>query len=612
MIEAVYKIGSIVEEKDFLEEYIDDIGKGYKHVFKIKIDISEKEFKYEGIDYEEFDKGKKMKYFYKKGPSNGTDKTPTSRITQIEKTFIKKILPIFSKILENNKKILEEKEKNFLMKLNNLIQKNKDEILKDLLKYTEEKDFLKKDGSITDGGIITVIFKKYDKYLYIGDLDVFINLFKNNEKEAYKNYYYSDSNKVYSKEKDKLCYICNKKVDEVWGFVNTYNFYNVDKESYISGGFKRENAWKNYPVCYDCAKTLKRGKDYIDNNLKFKFCKFDYYLIPELVIYEKNLLKDIIKKLKKYRDFSLQENKASLIENVEEAILRKLSEENNQVNFNFIFFKKQNSAFKILLYLQEISPTRLKYLINSKDKVDSINRKYAIFNDLRSKKGNISLNFSFQFIRDFFPNNKQDGNFDKYFLSILNDIFIDKKININFLISRFMEKISREYLNDNWVEIWVLKAYKILIYLEKIKILERKRGVIKMDVYEEDNVYEEFFKENNLLDDDVKKALFLEGVLVQKLLNIQYNERNSTPFRSRLNGLKIDEKVVKRIFTETINKLEEYNKNYYKKLEEIIGRYMLNADFKKYSVDEMSFYFTLGMTLEKHFKPEDLNKDKEE
>lgn len=175
-----------------------------------------------------------------------------------------------------------------------------------------------------------------------------------------------------------------------------------------------------------------------------------------------------------------------------------------------------------------------------------------------------------------------------------------------------MEKISREYLNDNWVEIWVLKAYKILIYLEKIKILERKRGVIKMDVYEEDNVYEEFFKENNLLDDDVKKALFLEGVLVQKLLNIQYNERNSTPFRSRLNGLKIDEKVVKRIFTETINKLEEYNKNYYKKLEEIIGRYMLNADFKKYSVDEMSFYFTLGMTLEKHFKPEDLNKDKEE
>ena len=120
-----------------------------------------------------------------------------------------------------------------------------------------------------------------------------------------------------------------------------------------------------------------------------------------------------------------------------------------------------------------------------------------------------------------------------------------------------------------------------------------------MQNYEND--FEKFFSENPIFDDDVKKALFLEGVLVQKLLNIQYQERSSTPFRSRLNGLKIDEKVAKRLLPETINKLEEYDKNYYRNLEEAIAEYLIKSDFKKYSVDEMSYYFTLGMILEKHF-----------
>jgi len=126
------------------------------------------------------------------------------------------------------------------------------------------------------------------------------------------------------------------------------------------------------------------------------------------------------------------------------------------------------------------------------------------------------------------------------------------------------------------------------------------------------NNFEEFFVENSIFDDDMKKAVFLLGVLAKKLLNIQYQERNATPFRSRLNGLKIDEKVAKRLLPEIINKLEEYGKNYYSKLETAIGEYMLNADFSKYSIDEISYYFTLGMVLEKYFKFKEENNQNEE
>jgi CRISPR-associated protein Csh1 len=123
------------------------------------------------------------------------------------------------------------------------------------------------------------------------------------------------------------------------------------------------------------------------------------------------------------------------------------------------------------------------------------------------------------------------------------------------------------------------------------------------------NNFEEFFEENPIFDDETKKAMFLEGVLAQKLLNIQYSERNATPFRSRLNGLKIDEKIAKRLLPEIINKLEEYEKNYYRKLEETIGEYLVKSNFSHYSVDELSYYFALGMVLSKYFGTEKENKN---
>jgi CRISPR-associated protein Csh1 len=46
------------------------------------------------------------------------------------------------------------------------------------------------------------------------------------------------------------------------------------------------------------------------------------------------------------------------------------------------------------------------------------------------------------------------------------------------------------------------------------------------------------------------------------------------------------------------NKLEEYNKNYYRGLEALISKYMLQAgDGWNISKDEVSFYFVLGMNL---------------
>ena len=99
----------------------------------------------------------------------------------------------------------------------------------------------------------------------------------------------------------------------------------------------------------------------------FNFCKFNYYIVPELILDNNALIENILSKLKKFKNFSLDKDlnkdRSARIKNTEERILRELSKENNNINFNFLFFEKSNNAFKILLYLQEIAPTRLKYLI---------------------------------------------------------------------------------------------------------------------------------------------------------------------------------------------------------------------------------------------------------
>ena len=121
------------------------------------------------------------------------------------------------------------------------------------------------------------------------------------------------------------------------------------------------------------------------------------------------------------------------------------------------------------------------------------------------------------------------------------------------------------------------------------------------------NKIENFFYEfSDFFNADSKKAVFLLGSLTQFLLNIQSRLKNSQPFRARLKGLKLDKRQIEKLFPEIQNKLEEYDKNYYKKLEEIIAAYLLRAG-KSWGItnDEISFYFVLGMNLSNNFKSED-------
>lgn len=183
-----------------------------------------------------------------------------------------------------------------------------------------------------------------------------------------------------------------------------------------------------------------------------------------------------------------------------------------------------------------------------------------------------------------------------------------------------MRRARDAFIKDHPTNIDTLNGFLLLHYFKELNLFRiSKEGMKEMDekgsglkpVGDLDGLpleqkVEKFFEANNsFFTSDSKKATFLEGVLTQNLLNIQWNDKKATPFRTKLHGLKMNEALIKKLLPDIQNKLEEYGKNFYRDLEAVIAHHFVSAGVNwKETDDELSFYFVLGMDMHKLFKNE--------
>lgn len=589
MIRALYNLGKIYEKKNGKGYEFEDpnLKEYYNNILKMKFEFLENKLNYLGIELEEFTKEKLGKYLYSKGSPNGGDNTPTTIISKPEDPLDKIIKPIKKIEINEFKEVLKYLE----------IKENYDEI-------TEDIKNLYKSGK--EGYILTLVIN--DKW--VGDWEEISDKIISNSNE---NFYFMKSIGE-SRANNKICYCCKKNKEEVYGFVNTYNFYTVDKKGFVSGGFEQKKAWKNYPICSNCATTLENGKKYLENKFIDKFMGFTYMVIPKTIFEINNgeKLEDfeyILEKFENKNKISVSQDRKKELFSNEQISTEAMSYMENNMMFNIMFYEKSNNAFKILLNIEDILPSRLKKIFDVKLNIE----KASIFQNLKGKDENkkeifYNLLFNFAIIRDFFPNKKIEGDWDKNFLDIVNSIFINKKVEYNFIINNFLRIMIPKINKNESVYIDSRKSLLIIEFLIEMEILKNKEeGVIEkmIEKNEKNEIYLNFFEEHQkVFDNDTKRALFLEGIMIQKLLN-QPEQQQSKQFYSRLNSLKMNEKIVKRVFVEAINKLNEYKKaHYYLVLEKLISEYFTKANFKEISNDEMSYYFVLGMNLADKFKKE--------
>jgi len=611
VIEAVSRVGDYVQRNnsgdDLLSTFIENPNSNGKYKFVLIVVLNEKNGKYNfsRVDVEEFNRF--QKYLYKKGAPNGTDATPTSKIAgDLEKTFRNRFLKWFQNYDSYN---LSKEEKEDLRRMNTAISDQAEEISAGL----QEKFSLK--GS-KDNAIITLGIEQDGELRYPEDIPVFRNILLRKGKDKY----YVKKSQGESKGLEAACSVCKERKDEVYGFAIPWTFHTFDKPGFIAGGFRVSESWKNTPVCFDCATHLELGKKYVEERLDFSFYGFRYLLVPKLALGGdfQDVLRILAGKDQKRKQKLSGEVRKSITSD-EEEILDIVQEMNDFISNSLIFYKKEQSSYRILLLIEGVLPSRLKKLFDAKDKIDA---RFKVYNDLllsEAQKEKNRLEFNFGVVRRFFPQESKNRTFDKIFLEVVNKTFVGDKIDYYLLMDFIMRRARDAFIEGYPTNIATLNGFLLLHYLEELNLLRdykeelremNEQGGLKsiedLEGLPMERKVERFFEANkSFFTSDSKKATFLEGVLAQKLLNIQWMDKKATPFRTKLHGLKMNQALIKRLLPEIQNKLEEYGKNYYRDLESIIAQHFILAGENWIETDnELSFYFVLGMDMQKLFKNE--------
>ena len=614
MIQSIMKIGRWARKNDDSEDLIRDLiqnpnEKGnISKVFEIFLKQQGKGFVYEKVNVSEFSETRLMKYLYRHGSSRGSDVTPTSKFAgDMKKTFKNKIHKCIGDIEKTSIGLTSDEQK-IITQINKALSASEKDIIINLQKQIADID--QKEGSI-----LTLVFSGNKGKRYIGDMELFRKILQNKGKEKYY--------KKHGKEslgQDQTCSVCHEKQKEVYGFVNTYNFYTVDKPGFVSGGFKQQDAWKNYPVCCNCAVNMEQGKKYLAENLSFSFYGFNYLLIPKfitgrLIEESMEILEDAFEqKASEILKSGFEKKFRYRLTSAENEIFDLISEQEDYISFDFLFYAEKQAAFNILLHIEDVLPSMFRRLFQIKAHIDQID----IFSRVKTDKNNEgkSLVFNFGVLRDFFPLISKKRTYDKNFLELAGKIFSYKPIDYNFVMQAIARKIRPVFINNKSTEILCLKGYMLLNFLAELGILSK--GGVRMDIKIIDDLKESFSSEDKTYSEKIerffaahggffdcapKKACFLTGVLVRKVLNIQFKANNATPFQKKLHGLRLSESIIKNVSKEAQAKLEQYKKNYYRELETIISQYMTICN-KNWQItnDEISFYFTTGMNLADLFK----------
>ena len=584
----MYELGKYWIEKDNMDKVSilldsNDLKKYSKSVIFIDLIKDENKITFDGVSLESFDEEKSYRYFYKKGSSRGTNVSPTSLITEVEKTYENKFIKWFS----NN-----QQEDELIKNIFKVLIDNNEFILSEVNRIYSSLETENKRNVI-----LTIRFIVNDDFSYINEYNVFKRLLL---EKATDKYYKLGSKKSIGKSR---CYLCDEKKD-VYGLVPSaigLTFGTGDKPG-NTPNFSVLNQWKQSSICPDCALTLEAGKKYVERYLKFSEYRLNYYIIPQIFFNQEEVFNELDDSFREYEHKRHVEDLTS-----EEDDFKSIIDDlGDYLEFKYLYFESSKSSFNILGYVESVLPSWLRRLYECQNEI----KKLAIFDenslkevfgekivcdnfiDYLSKNAKYAFNTSnwyLSLLRDFFPYD----NANKYYLELVTNVMGQQKINYNFLLSKMMNTIRKNWKNydkENFsMKLNVYKSLILLLLFEKLELFKGEQEMTLENVNGKDVL--------DMINAPDKRACFLLGVLTKKLTNIQYNEIDSTPFIKKLWELNLTYERIQKVYTMSINKLREYDKAYPLIEEEITLNLLKSEDNWKLNKDEISYYFVLGFTI---------------
>ena len=574
MIEDIYRIGLSIPKNhsDEIDEDLkpDSVAK-LDYVIIINITNDGAGYSFSDIKVAECSGSNSTKFLLKKKAPNGPNYGPTAIITDkkdFNKTYQGKIIGWFKNLMSNTSIGLKVEEAKILTGIYNALKTGENDIIE---KY--QKIDLDSRSSYLLTVSINGMLPLEDSLIW----SCYSLLIRERQQGSHTG----------------TCCLCNKKNVSLLQKCEVFKFYTLDKPGFISGGFDEDRAYRNYPVCLECEIALKSGKDYIKNNLQFSFCGISYYLIPSTTTGVDTLDEILVVFKNMNKEFSFRKEQSADYKISVEDIEYYLKEVSDIFSMRVVFIKQEQSAERILGDTREIFPSRFKELYDARKHVNQ---------DFSSVVKNTG-EFNFGFIRTFLmktDSKMRNPDLDALFLSTAKAVLMKEPVEMRVLLPYFMRPIRQFFLDEEKQYDWyaaTLKACMVIGFLVEAGCLNEKGGVM-MDC----NFPEPLKKYDVGLKNELEHALFLTGAVIKKVMNIQRKEINNTPFKDRLYGLKMRKENVQGIITGAMQKMMEYKKysNVSKAIFENIYDLLLKTPSEwDLTVDEINFYISAGMTLQK-------------
>jgi len=588
MIKALKEIGELYEYR--IWDKVDaDCG------YAVILDF-DKDGKFLDIATEEFERSdisKFEKYLFRKSKgSNPPTETPTLNLNLKD---IEKSLKNLSKTIPDpeDRKLPQDLKKKIPQYLKNVKDylsddNNREDIAKEIegkIKGSEKCENENKNSN----PIFLLTIRIDGKFL--GEIDEY--------KEFLKEYLMSEY------ENESYCAVCGN-----WTRVKAeipFYFLTFDKPGYVVGGLNEKFAYKNSPICFDCFEKMRIARQELEET-KFDLAGLRYLIIPESLnretlrgfielledlklgefnkldkeMFKKRiikLIKDEKKQEQAYRD--IKEGKRISGDKRDESpdlftIFRHL---NDVIWANFMFIEKEQSRESIKLYINEIFPSRVSEMFGAKDYVEEL----------------IEMDFDFNILKGFFSKND--------FYNVIGAVFVGKNLEKNFLYSNFMGKIREDYHNNKDINLKLIR--EAFISYVFIRILTEG---LNMNSLNKPKNLEEFFKWIEDLPtvkgERWKRALILMGFLTEYILAEESRERGSKPFLKKLKGFRMRWKDIEGLLTDIRNKLEILDLFDYESTRKIFATISedITSGEPKATVNEINFYFVVGMGLYHKFK----------
>ncbi len=435
------------------------------------------------------------------------------------------------------------------------------------------------DDTFKKGCIFTI---KYDGK-YLNEIEECVDCF---------NFCVQKHNKSKNTEPNVCCSFCGSNQNVRYGIPEAFKFATINKEGFATDFNVDTN--RDYPVCIDCRTILTSGRQFIDHNLSFEFCKIkslQYKVIPHSIFKSTELLDEMIYNLKETKNPNLSQNHSNFMAD-SEGIIELASELNNHVLLNLVFLsKKGESGDQIDLLMQDILPTRLSTIIKAKRDLDDM---YS--NKIKDGE-NKHIFFSMGTIFSFYQHKKsKKPPFDKSFFEVAEAIFKGGHINKDLLVSKFMDKIREEIFEPDKKNphCYPKDSIKIMQFLLKLDIVDFKYRGKPM----KDNIFKKYFDQIGIVDSSYLAGVMLIGALVTKVRNVQKENLDNDPFKKNLKGYNLNRDEIIVLANKIKAKLEEYN--VFKGTENIIfgTAFKLMMDETPVSNAISNWYLIGGMSLE--------------